>query len=178
MSIGLVQRWDVSPKTLTGTPLVSTFAFERHPSEYPFQIRVVQIDGDPWFVAKDVCEVLGLENVTNACRRLNGDEVSKLNRSKVGMRPGKPAVIVSESGLYKLIMRSDKPVARPFQDWVTGTVLPAIRKDGMYVLGEEKVATGEMSIEELALAAIKGLETKIARMKDELENLTVRAMPS
>lgn len=52
--------------------------------------------------------------------------------------------LISESGLYKLIMRSDKPAAREFQDWVTHVVLPAIRKDGAYIMGEEKVATGEL----------------------------------
>nr|WP_176522163.1 Bro-N domain-containing protein [Stappia indica] len=67
----------VSPKTLTGTPLVSTFAFERHPSEYPFQIRVVEIDGKPWFVAKDVCDVLGIRTPQNAYQRLDPSEVSK-----------------------------------------------------------------------------------------------------
>jgi len=142
--IGWVHRWDVSPKTLTGTPLVSTFAFERHPSEYPFQIRVVEIDGDPWFVAKDVCDVLGLKNVTFAIKHLDPDQRSKFNRIELGEpRAGRPMPVVSESGLYKLIMRSNKPVAKRFQDWVTRDVLPAIRKDGMYVLGEEKVATGE-----------------------------------
>jgi len=58
-------------------------------------------------------------------------------------------VLVSESGLYKLIMRSDKPAAKRFQDWVTREVLPALRKDGLYVMGEEKVRTGEMSLEEM-----------------------------
>ncbi|MDQ7835598.1 MAG: BRO family protein [Humidesulfovibrio sp.] len=57
------------------------------------------------------------------------------------MAPQKVAVI-SESGLYKLIMRSDKPAAKRFQNWVTREVLPALRKDGMYVMGEEKVKTG------------------------------------
>jgi prophage antirepressor-like protein len=143
----------------------------------------VKIDGDPWFVAKDVCEVLGLDGYASQhTKRLDADECRVITRTQNTSLPifkGKAprATLVSESGLYKLIMRSDKPVAKPFQDWVTRTVLPAIRKDGMYVLGEEKVATGEMSIEELALAAIKGLETKIARMKDELENLTVRTIP-
>jgi|GEM_PF-6970342 Prophage antirepressor len=55
---------------------------------------------------------------------------------------GPASYIISESGLYKLVMRSDKPEAREFQDWVTREVLPAIRKDGMYVAGEEKVKTG------------------------------------
>lgn len=56
-----------------------------------------------------------------------------------------PVMLISESGLYKLIMRSDKPEAKAFQDWVTRDVLPAIRKDGGYVKGEEKVASGELS---------------------------------
>jgi len=60
------------------------------------------------------------------------------------MRIGVDLTLLSESGLYKLIMRSDKPTARPFQDWVTRDVLPAIRKDGAYIMGEEKVRTGEM----------------------------------
>lgn len=168
----------VSPKTLTGTPLVSTFRFERHPSEYPFQIRVVEIDGNPWFVATDVAKILGLSQHGGMYDHLSADEKQLRGRASLGLGAGRAAWVVSESGLYKLIMRSGKPIAKRFQDWMTRDVLPAIRKDGMYVLGEEKVATGEMSIEELALAAIKGLETKIARMKDELENLTVRAMPS
>ncbi len=59
--------------------------------------------------------------------------------------------IISEAGLYKLVMRSDKPEARAFQDWVCGVVLPAIRKDGAYIQGEEKVATGEMSEDEFVV---------------------------
>jgi prophage antirepressor-like protein len=116
-------------------------------------IRLVQIDGNPWFVAKDVCEVLGINTPQMAYRRLDAAEIHKVSRADIGMRPGKPAALVSESGLYKLIMRSDKPVAKPFQDWVTREVLPAIRKDGMYVRGDEKVRTGEMSEDELILRA-------------------------
>ncbi|MBU0563104.1 MAG: hypothetical protein KJ890_06170 [Gammaproteobacteria bacterium] len=62
--------------------------------------------------------------------------------------------LISESGLYKLILRSDNPQARLFQDWVTRDVLPAIRKDGAYVMGEEKVASGEMSEDEPIAAAL------------------------
>lgn len=111
-------------------------------------IRVVEINGEPWFVAADVCRVLGLDNTGMALRKLDDDQVGNINRIAVGMKPGRAAKIVSESGLYDLIMRSDKPVARPFRSWVTRVVLPAIRKDGMYVAGEEKVATGEMSEDE------------------------------
>lgn len=138
--------------------LVSTFAFERHPSEEPFEIRVVEIDGNPWFVAADVCKALDVHmttrrgkyriaNTTAVVAKLAFDEVQTLSAHRIGtqMGPGHAAklIAISESGLYKLVMRSDKHAAKRFQNWVTRTVLPAIRKDGMYVLGEEKVATGE-----------------------------------
>jgi len=107
-------------------------------------IRVVEIDGNPWFIASDVCKVLGIVNPTNAVRSLRPDEQT-LQKIK-GLRTG-ATNLVSESGLYKLIMRAHRsnPAAAQFQDWVTRVVLPAIRKDGAYVMGEEKVATGEMS---------------------------------
>lgn len=92
---------------------------------------MVEIDGQPWFVAADVCRILGLSQVTNALRNLGRDEIT-LTRIK-GFR-GSHINTISESGLYKLVMRSDKPAARKFQDWVTRSrletldVLPAIRK--------------------------------------------------
>lgn len=106
-------------------------------------VRVVEIDGQPWFVAMDLPVTLGFtyDNLRYHLRvTLTEDErmVVKLP----GIR-GNGLVAVAESGLYKLIMRSDKPEAREFQDWVTREVLPAIRKDGMYVTGEEKVKTGQ-----------------------------------
>lgn len=68
---------------------------------------------------------------------------------------------ISESGLYKLIMRSDEPEARQFQDWVTREVLPAIRKDGAYIKGEELVKTGELDEEEFVLRAMEILQLKV-----------------
>jgi len=69
----------------------------------------------------------------------------KLDSSEILKKPilpnSYPMNLVAESGLYKLLMRSDKPQAKPFQDWVTKVVLPAIRKDGGYVMGSEKIAT-------------------------------------
>ena len=98
------------------------------------QVRVVTIKGEPWFVAADVCRALGLENTTKALKALDTDQ-QRLTRVQ-GMR-GSSANLISESGLYKLVLRSDKAEARQFQDWVTREVLPAIRKDGGYVLGED-----------------------------------------
>lgn len=108
-------------------------------------VRVVTIDGAPWFVVADVCKTLGYRvthagkaNVTDATRALSADELGFVS---IETSPGthKPYTIyrtVSESGLYKLIMRSNKPAAKPFQEWVTREVLPSIRKTGGYMLPE------------------------------------------
>lgn len=103
-------------------------------------IRVIEIDGQPWFHAPAVCKTLGLTNATAATKRLKDTERAKLN---LGLRGLGSTTCISESGLYKLVMMSRKPEADAFQDWVAETVLPAIRKDGGYVMGEEKVETEE-----------------------------------
>ncbi|TPE48921.1 BRO-N domain-containing protein [Amaricoccus solimangrovi] len=130
-------------------------------------IRVVEIDGEPWFVGVDVCRALGLDISHGASihlKRLNKNDTRILSlNSNHGERDltlfpvapggGRSKVAVNESGLYDLVLSSRKAEARVFKQWVTGTVLPAIRKDGGYVLGEEKVLTGEATIEELARSA-------------------------
>lgn len=83
------------------------------------KLRHVIIDGEPWFVGADIVRILGLDNAGNAYKRLGADEWTNIRRADVGEKPGRPMVVVSESGLYKLIMRSDKALAAPFQDWVT-----------------------------------------------------------
>lgn len=88
-------------------------------------------NGDPWFVAKDVCDILSLENSRKATADLDPDERNTVTISD-GI-PGNPnKTIISEPGLYKLIMRSRKPEAKEFQRWVTHEVLPSIRKHGIY----------------------------------------------
>lgn len=89
-------------------------------------------NGEPWFVAKDVCDILGLENSRKATAELDSDEKNTVTISD-GI-PGNPnKTIISEPGLYKLIMRSRKPEAKEFQRWVTHEVLPQIRKTGGYI---------------------------------------------
>jgi prophage antirepressor-like protein len=78
-------------------------------------IRAVEIEGEPWFVAKDVCEVLRLSHVSNSLKALSASEITRCNRITLGeKRGGAPMPVISESGLYKLIMRSDKPEAKAF----------------------------------------------------------------
>lgn len=91
------------------------------------------LDGAPWFVAADVAAVLGLKNISVTLRsKYIGD--GERAKSDLGLGCG-PMNLVSESGLYKLVMRSDKPQAKDFQNWVTREVLPSIRKTGAYVTG-------------------------------------------
>ena len=100
------------------------------------EVRTVQQNGEPWFVLKDVCGVLEISNSRMAADRLEADEVSQtyiidsLGRQQL-------TTVVNESGLYNVILRSDKPEAKPFRKWVTSEVLPTIRKTGGYVANEQ-----------------------------------------
>lgn len=95
-------------------------------------IRALKVDGEPWFVAKDICDALGI--ATNHLREmLDDDEVSNLPIAEVGPEfGGRAPLIVSEAGMYSLIMRSRKPEAKAFRRWVNHEVLPSIRAHGMY----------------------------------------------
>ncbi len=108
-------------------------------------VRVVEIDGQPWFVAADVCRTLELDTTygTSAhLKKLDADEKRPVPMNTIPGKGMAQATLVSEPGLCKLIGRSLKPEAKAFDRWVRHEVLPAIRKDGMYVAGEEKVKTG------------------------------------
>ena len=95
-----------------------------------FRVRVVMRDGEPWFVAKDVCECLDLANSRDAVSRLDDDEKGVGKADTLG--GSQDMMLISESGLYTLVMRSNKPDAKVFRKWVTSEVLPSIRKTGGY----------------------------------------------
>ena len=100
------------------------------------QVRTLLKDNQPWWVLKDVCDILGLTNPSVVADRLDEDERSKFDLGRQG-----EATVVNESGLYNVILRSDKPEAKPFRKWVTGEVLPTIRKTGGYVGNDEMFIT-------------------------------------
>ena len=94
------------------------------------EIRTVQVNGEPWFVLSDVCKVLELSSPHKVAERLDGDEKG---RNQIPTLGGvQEMAVVNESGLYAVILRSDKPQAKPFRKWVTSEVLPSIRKHGSY----------------------------------------------
>jgi prophage antirepressor-like protein len=122
-------------------------------------LRSITTGDELWFVAKDICDALGLR-VDNAVQNLDADE--KANTALQGFARG--ATIVNESGLYSLIMRSRKPAAKAFQRWVTATVLPTLRRDGLYVSGQELPMPAEMSEGQL-LAHLEDVQARLDALK-------------
>nr|UVX49662.1 MAG: antirepressor protein KilAC domain [Bacteriophage sp.] len=101
---------------------IQTFNFNNNPVR-----ALTDKNGEPWFIAKDVCDILGHSNASMALDRLDDDERAKFNLGRQG-----EANIVNEAGLYALVLGSRKPEARTFKRWVTHEVLPSIRKHGIY----------------------------------------------
>ena len=97
------------------------------------EVRTIQKDGEPWWVLKDVCDVLNIENHKDLPKRLEDDEVGRFDLPHPQSRNKTLEMLcINESGLYNVILRSDKAEAKPFRKWVTGEVLPSIRKTGGY----------------------------------------------
>ncbi|MCE1243797.1 BRO family protein [Oryzomicrobium sp.] len=137
---------------------VITFNFNSQP------IRVVEIDGNPWFVTKDITIAFGwtYQNLKAHLSRNIGED--ERGQTRIATPGGIQSMsIVSESGLYKLVMRSDKPQAKAFQDWVAREVLPSIRKTGAYVMGQPSIQQNPtMDHLELAAAQVVALQKIIA----------------
>ena len=95
------------------------------------EVRTIQKDGEPWWVLKDVCGILGISKYRDTASRLDEDERGSVRVDTPGGE--QEMTVVNESGLYNVILRSDKPEAKPFRKWVTSEVLPSIRKHGAYM---------------------------------------------
>jgi prophage antirepressor-like protein len=107
-------------------------------------VRVVTRDGEPWFVLADVCGVLDIKNPSDAAGRLKPHEKNTLVLTEGILGRGNPNVtVINEPGLYRLILRSDKKQAEPFQTWVVTDVLPSIRKTGDSCCSKGLRARGE-----------------------------------
>lgn len=128
--------------------------------------------GEPWFVAKDVCDILEISNPSDALKRLDDDERSRFNLGRQG-----ETNIVNEAGLYVLVLGSRKPEAHEFKRWVTHEVLPQIRKTGGYIPTTD--ADDDMTI--LAKAVMIGQRTmeaqkrKIAEQQTRIDELQPKA---
>lgn len=120
-------------------------------------------EGEPWFVLKDCMSILDLGNPTETVKMFDKDEFSTTEViDSIGRR--QQTYIISESGLYRLVMKSRKPEAKEFQRWVTHEVLPSIRKHGGYMAGQER-----MTPEQMALASMRWLQSKVDEQAKQLK---------
>lgn len=126
-------------------------------------VRAVTLEGEPWFVAADVCRALGLGNSSQAIAKLDDDEKSGVIISDPHGRE-QVTRFISESGLYALVLSSRKPEAKAFKRWITHEVIPAIRKTGGYIAGQET-----MDDDQLLANALMVAQRKIAERNKQLE---------
>lgn len=124
-------------------------------------VRVVDRDGEPWFIAADVCAVLDISNSRDAVSRLDEDDKGVATTDTPG---GAQSVgVVSESGVYSLVFTSRKPEARAFKKWVTSEVLPAIRNTGMYAVPKTLSGALRLAADQAEIIERQNLELANAR---------------
>ena len=128
-------------------------------------IRTVEEDGEPWLVGKDVAQALGYTDTDQALRRHVDDE-DKLTRNFDGSGQNRSMTIINESGLYSLVLSSKLPTAKQFKRWITSEVIPAIRKNGGYIAGQN-----ELSPEELMAKALKVANDVLAAREARISEL-------
>lgn len=125
------------------------------------EVRTVMLNGEPWFVAKDVTDILEIKNTTDALKRLDDDERSRFNLGRQG-----EANIVNEFGLYNLVIGSQKKEAKQFKRWITHDVIPSIRKTGSY-----SVATNPMDALRLMFEATEQTQQQIQGVSERVLTL-------
>lgn len=126
------------------------------------ELRTLMLDGEPWFVAADVCAILEIGNPSQALTRLDDDELTLISNE------GRQTNVVNEPGLYNLILGSRKPEAKAFKRWVTHEVIPSIRKTGSY-------GTPQLTGPALYLAAIEQAQGEIAALEAKNRALAPKA---
>lgn len=137
---------------------LAIFAFQEK------QIRTVVIGGEPWFVAKDICNALEIGNPSQALSRLESDEKGLILNDTLGGK--QELAIVSESGMYALVLGSRKPEAKAFRKWVTSEVIPSIRKTGSYQLNQQQPAQPQQP-------ALPPADVRVANLVGALEKLDI-----
>ncbi|SEQ11121.1 BRO family, N-terminal domain [Azotobacter beijerinckii] len=146
---------------------VIPFSFDQHP------VRVIERDGELWFVAGDVAEALEYRDAGNMIRNLDDDEADThivSTRSDNGVEQDRELLIINESGLYAAILKSRKPAAKRFKKWVTSEVLPSIRKTGRYEHPDADAIRAEMTEVRAALTdtAVKNAAWDLIHERPEL----------
>ena len=153
-----------------------------------FKIRVIMRLGDPWFVAPDACDGLALSNVSEALADLDDDDKLKLTKDELDTLISNEGIkcsvdsrvqslnLVSESGLYDLIMQSRKPEAKAFKRWVTHEVLPSIRKTGSYSVNQTQVSRKDQLYLAIIHAESEAVRVDALKELEEINKQEVKAL--
>ena len=133
-------------------------------------VRTIFANNEVWFCAKDVCGILEIKNVNQAVQRLDEDERSMFNIGRQGNTN-----FINESGLYTLILRSDKKEAKPFRKWITSEVIPAIRKTGKYEEKKKPLTQAELILQQAqwmveAESRINNIENNVIGLANTIED--------
>lgn len=148
------------------------------------EVRAINKDGEMWFVAKDISDILNYSETNAMTKKIDCDDIKKIASDNLegANSMAREFTIINESGLYQAVLsitKKDKEryeKARSFKKWITGTVIPTLRKDGMYVDGEEEVdMNDELKQTEFVLKAMEMLNNKIARLQKENEEMKPKA---
>lgn len=129
------------------------------------KVRAINIDGESWFIGKDVAVALGYNDTDQALRR-HVDKEDKLTRNFDGSGQKRKMTTINESGLYSLVLSSKLPTAKAFKRWITSEVIPSIRKTGGYIMGQE-----EMSDIELLSRAVLVAQNQIAQRDSRIAEM-------
>ena len=144
------------------------------------EVRVVMVEGDPWFVAKDICDVLGVQLTHRAMATLDDDEKGRHTVTTLG--GDQEMSVINEAGMYSLVLKSRKPEAKQFKRWITHEVIPDIRKHGQYMTVETADATlenPEVFLSKSLLYANEVIERQkklLAHFEEDAENIYIGDM--
>lgn len=138
------------------------------------QVRTVTIDGEPWFVGKDVADALGYSNSRDAlARHVDDEDKTSVVIPDTGSNYKSKATLINESGLYSLVLSSKLPTAKQFKHWVTAEILPSIRRTGGYIADAETMTDAEIMSKALLIAkqTIDNREQRIRSLEAETERM-------
>lgn len=146
---------------------MQTFIYGENP------VRTIYVNDEPWFVLKDVCDALSLSDTNKVAERLDADDLTRTKLVSGGQE--RDMYTINESGLYTILLRSNKPEAKPFRKWVTSEVLPSIRKHGAYMT--ELTINNIISNPEFGIQLLTTLKQEQDKRKAlELENAQQKQM--
>lgn len=167
----------MEPEAPTETATVESQALSLFNYKSLGAVRVAMIDGAPWFCLNDVCEVLLIANPRNVAARLDEDEKGAVHLCDAIGRYQK-TTFVNESGLYTVVLRSDKPEAKPFRKWITSEVIPTIRKTGSYSVSqpapEEQKPLSQLEMLSLMAQEAVKQEKRLAEVETKVDRLLLR----